>query len=140
MSPLNLNNTTSHHQFINLVNATVATSISNYSNYNHDILSDVTDVIPTTVPASTNRTIITTTLDAIFNTTADYLSVENTTKLFENHFDESQTIVPTNRSIDDEELLKKDHVFDRTDVRVIFITMYSLVFCCCFFGKLRLFF
>lgn len=30
---------------------------------------------------------------------------------------------------------KRDFVFDRTDVRVIFITLYSLVFCCCFFGK-----
>lgn len=30
---------------------------------------------------------------------------------------------------------KRDFVFDRTDVRVLFITLYSLVFCCCFFGK-----
>lgn len=30
---------------------------------------------------------------------------------------------------------KRDFVFDRTDVRVIFITLYSMVFCCCFFGK-----
>lgn len=30
---------------------------------------------------------------------------------------------------------KRDFVFDRTDVRVIFITLYSLVFCCCFFGE-----
>lgn len=29
----------------------------------------------------------------------------------------------------------KEYVFDRTDVRVVFITLYSLVFCCCFFGK-----
>lgn len=28
-----------------------------------------------------------------------------------------------------------DYIFDRTDVRAIFITMYTLVFCCCFFGK-----
>lgn len=33
--------------------------------------------------------------------------------------------------------LKRDFVFDRTDVRVIFITLYSLVFCCCFFGKFK---
>uniref|UniRef100_A0A182S7L2 Uncharacterized protein n=1 Tax=Anopheles maculatus TaxID=74869 RepID=A0A182S7L2_9DIPT len=32
----------------------------------------------------------------------------------------------------------KEFIFDRTDVRVIFITLYSLVFCCCFFGKLTL--
>lgn len=30
---------------------------------------------------------------------------------------------------------KRDFVFDRTDVRVIFITLYSMVFCCCFFGN-----
>lgn len=30
---------------------------------------------------------------------------------------------------------KRDFVFDRTDVRVIFVTLYSMVFCCCFFGK-----
>lgn len=40
-----------------------------------------------------------------------------------------------NDSLIDEELFKKDFVFDRTDVRVIFITMYTLVFCCCFFGE-----
>lgn len=28
-----------------------------------------------------------------------------------------------------------DYLFDRTDVRVIFITLYSIVFSCCFFGK-----
>ncbi|KDR15207.1 hypothetical protein L798_10980, partial [Zootermopsis nevadensis] len=28
------------------------------------------------------------------------------------------------------------YIFDRTDVRVIFITLYSIVFCCCFFGNL----
>ncbi|KOB76244.1 Neuropeptide receptor A31, partial [Operophtera brumata] len=29
-----------------------------------------------------------------------------------------------------------DYIFDRTDVRAIFITLYTLVFCCCFFGNL----
>ncbi|EDS34294.1 conserved hypothetical protein [Culex quinquefasciatus] len=32
--------------------------------------------------------------------------------------------------------VQKEFIFDRTDVRVIFITLYSLVFCCCFFGNL----
>lgn len=31
----------------------------------------------------------------------------------------------------------KEFVFDRTDVRIVFITLYSLVFCCCFFGESR---
>ncbi|XP_049302716.1 uncharacterized protein LOC105225341 [Bactrocera dorsalis] len=30
----------------------------------------------------------------------------------------------------------REYIFDRTDVRIIFITLYSLVFCCCFFGNL----
>ncbi|XP_034474841.1 trissin receptor isoform X2 [Drosophila innubila] len=29
-----------------------------------------------------------------------------------------------------------EYIFDRTDVRIIFITLYSIVFCCCFFGNL----
>lgn len=29
----------------------------------------------------------------------------------------------------------KEYIFDRKDVRYVFITLYSLVFCFCFFGK-----
>ncbi|XP_045771988.1 trissin receptor-like [Maniola jurtina] len=29
-----------------------------------------------------------------------------------------------------------EFIFDRTDVRAIFITLYTIVFCCCFFGNL----
>lgn len=57
----------------------------------------------------------------------------------------STTIQPNNNSsrefnlfgggLGDDETLKKDFVFDRTDVRVIFIALYSLVFCCCFLGE-----
>lgn len=28
-----------------------------------------------------------------------------------------------------------EYIFDRTDIRAIFITLYTIVFCCCFFGK-----
>lgn len=28
-----------------------------------------------------------------------------------------------------------EYIFDRTDVRAIFFTLYSIVFCSCFFGK-----
>lgn len=31
----------------------------------------------------------------------------------------------------------KEYIFDRKGVKVIFVTLYSLVFCCCFFGKLQ---
>lgn len=34
----------------------------------------------------------------------------------------------------------KEFIFDRTDVRIIFITLYSLVFFCCFFGEYLLFY
>lgn len=41
----------------------------------------------------------------------------------------------TGNDTDDGGLIRENHVFDRTDVRAIFIIMYSLVFCCCFFGE-----
>ncbi|XP_055381874.1 trissin receptor isoform X2 [Condylostylus longicornis] len=45
----------------------------------------------------------------------------------------------TNNELDENDELfapgaKRDFVFDRTDVKIIFITLYSLVFCCCFFA------
>ncbi|XP_045459326.1 trissin receptor-like [Melitaea cinxia] len=30
----------------------------------------------------------------------------------------------------------EEFIFDRTDVKAIFITLYTIVFCCCFFGNL----
>lgn len=54
-------------------------------------------------------------------------------------YDNVSTTIQPNSSRDlpvVDEPLKKDFVFDRIDVRVIFITLYTLVFCCCFFGKL----
>ncbi|XP_053958479.1 trissin receptor isoform X2 [Anastrepha ludens] len=35
-----------------------------------------------------------------------------------------------------EEEKDREYIFDRIDVRIIFITLYTLVFCCCFFGNL----
>lgn len=40
-----------------------------------------------------------------------------------------------NKSALDADESKRDFVFDRIDVRIIFISLYSLVFCCCFIGK-----
>ncbi|XP_066584918.1 trissin receptor-like [Prorops nasuta] len=34
------------------------------------------------------------------------------------------------------ESFNEDYIFDRTDVKIIFITLYSIVFFCCFFGNL----
>lgn len=82
--------------------------------------------------STTTKSVVTDTLDILFNTT----------NLFESSFvDDNAISIDNNRTnqtiADDKELSKRDHVFDRTDVRVIFITMYSLVFCCCFFGKCK---
>ncbi|XP_068620815.1 trissin receptor [Battus philenor] len=43
-----------------------------------------------------------------------------------------------NLTINDSQSLLADdeYIFDRTDVRAIFITLYTIVFCCCFFGNL----
>lgn len=86
---------------------------------------------------TTTKSVVFDTLDILFNTTFDYN--KNTTNLFESSFIDDNAIDHNNRTnqtiADDEELFIRDHVFDRTDVRVIFIAMYSLVFCCCFFGK-----
>lgn len=52
------------------------------------------------------------------------------------YFGDTQLLLNENASIGyNESLQTKEFIFDRTDVRVIFITLYSLVFCCCFFGK-----
>lgn len=51
-----------------------------------------------------------------------------------NHYDNHSN----GSTIQNDELLKRDHVFDRTDVRVIFTIIYTLVFCCCFFGEFPL--
>lgn len=47
----------------------------------------------------------------------------------------NESLFISNLSIPDDGDGKRDFVFDRTDVRVIFITLYSMVFCCCFFGE-----
>ncbi|XP_017063018.2 LOW QUALITY PROTEIN: trissin receptor [Drosophila eugracilis] len=46
--------------------------------------------------------------------------------------------VGSDADVEDEEDAEKasEYIFDRTDVRIIFITLYTLVFCCCFFGNL----
>ncbi|XP_012538419.1 trissin receptor isoform X2 [Monomorium pharaonis] len=36
--------------------------------------------------------------------------------------------------------LNEDYIFDRTDMKVIFITLYTIVFVCCFFGNLMVIF
>lgn len=45
----------------------------------------------------------------------------------------------SNNTMDYEFELPREYIFDRKEVRIIFITLYSLVFCCCFFGELHFF-
>lgn len=74
----------------------------------------------------------------IFNTTINYLMRTNGNE-FETQIDNF-----TNGSgehgidgfMDGADKVSREYIFDRTDVRVIFITLYSIVFCCCFFGKI----
>lgn len=33
------------------------------------------------------------------------------------------------------DIVHKEYIFDRKEVRIIFIILYSIVFCCCFFGE-----
>ncbi|KAK5646285.1 hypothetical protein RI129_004749 [Pyrocoelia pectoralis] len=56
----------------------------------------------------------------IFNVTGLSISENNDTTNLSNYLD-----------IEDEE-----YIFDRTYIRIIFITIYSIVFCLCFFGNL----
>ena len=48
--------------------------------------------------------------------------------------DENETLL-ANDTFMDFKFEPKEYIFDRKEVRIIFITLYSLVFCCCFFGK-----
>lgn len=68
-------------------------------------------------------------IDGTLNGTDFFINLTSTATT-SNHFRSANET-----TMDDDELMKKDFVFDRTDVRVIFITMYTLVFCCCFFGE-----
>jgi hypothetical protein len=65
----------------------------------------------------------------------DYVTIVNLTSIF---------LSPSVNPFDGTGLagggeLAKEFIFDRLDVRIIFITLYSLVFCCCFFGKFSFF-
>lgn len=71
---------------------------------------------------------------AIVNATIDAYTAD-TTNLFDGSTDDALKRLNNASNDTDDGIQKRDHVFDRTDVRVIFIIIYSLVFCCCFFGE-----
>lgn len=76
------------------------------------------------------------TMYAVLNATIDAYTAD-TTNLFDISNDDVFKRLDNASNDTDDGPLKRDHVFDRTDVRAIFIIMYSLVFCCCFFGEYK---
>jgi hypothetical protein len=64
--------------------------------------------------------------------------VENATNAFGSVIyrsqDDNETLASNNTW--EYEFEPREYIFDRKEVRIIFITLYSLVFCCCFFGEL----
>lgn len=47
---------------------------------------------------------------------------------------DNETSLMSNGSLDFK-FEHKEYIFDRTEVRLLFVTLYSLVFGCCFFGE-----
>lgn len=43
--------------------------------------------------------------------------------------------IHTNQTKFNDDALRRDYIFDRIDVRIIFISLYAIVFFCCFCGK-----
>lgn len=72
---------------------------------------------------------------SIYAVNATVETYADTTNFLDISIDDVFNRLSDNISNETDGLLKRDHVFDRTDVRVIFTIIYSLVFCCCFFGK-----
>lgn len=85
-------------------------------------------------PSNSRSTDATYAIYAVLNTTIDPFTETNLLNFSSNDIF-NQYDNHSNGTIQNDELLKRDHVFDRTDVRVIFTIIYTLVFCCCFFGE-----
>lgn len=61
-------------------------------------------------------------------------TIESFTKKFNmNNSDFSENSTDSNYTNFD--LNQREYIFDRQEVRIIFIILYSIVFCCCFFGE-----
>lgn len=105
---------------IGLVGTTLATSTST--------IAPTLSTFPSTTPPSDSMT-SSNSVDSLLMNGTDFFMNFTSTATTSNHYRTNES------AVDDDEPFKKDFVFDRTDVRVIFITMYTLVFCCCFFGE-----
>lgn len=77
------------------------------------------------------------TIDAYAAASATASAADTTNSYDTSNDDVLKRLETANNDTDDDGLLRENHVFDRTDVRAIFIIMYSLVFCCCFFGEYK---
>lgn len=100
-----------------------------------DVNTTVASVDPTAMYSM--YTALNATIDAYAGSSATVTA--DTTNLFDiSNEDVFKRLDATGNDTDDDGLLRENHVFDRTDVRAIFIIMYSLVFCCCFFGEYKL--
>lgn len=116
--------------------------MSNMSSLNHQQINNVingtlSSYVDVNATLANNRANDPTTYSiyAVLNATIE--TYADTTNLVDISIDDVFNRLE-NTSNETDILLKRDHVFDRTDVRVIFTIIYSLVFCCCFFGKFPL--
>lgn len=119
---------------------TIATNLSFYSSsfldLNYNINSTEITILNgvSSLPAAAE---ITTTA----NTVSGYIN-DNNSNNNNNNYNNVITVsynsnaISLNDSLDDMSAEDaSEYIFDRTDVRIIFITLYTMVFCCCFFGK-----
>ncbi|XP_016964355.1 trissin receptor isoform X2 [Drosophila biarmipes] len=92
------------------------------------------------ISALTSSANVSTTSNLPINSSADYtlLYGDSTTALIPAQTTGISGAGGDGVELEDEEEAEKasEYIFDRTDVRIIFITLYTLVFCCCFFGNL----
>lgn len=118
-------------QINNIVNGTQGSSVI-------DVNTTVAIVDPTALYSM--YAVVNATIDAYAAASATASATADTTNLFDISNDDvlKRLDASANNDTDDGGLLRENHVFDRTDVRAIFIIMYSLVFCCCFFGEYKL--
>ena len=67
--------------------------------------------------------------------TIDNVTTEFSNLISHNSYDDAGNDTKFANDTMDYDYEQREYIFDRKEVKVIFITLYSLVFCCCFFGK-----
>lgn len=110
--------------FISLIGSTLAASTTSIAPTTINVLSSSSTTISNESSITSSNSV-----DGLLNGTDFFMNLTSTATT-SNHYRTNESTIDGS-----DEPIKKDFVFDRTDVRVIFITMYTLVFCCCFFGE-----